>query len=258
MKTKLLTLLLLCASTSIFAQYSYYAERQYKPYDKYWQVDFAFGSDFDLTYTGSRENASVLSTRPTAAPFLNFRSTHLFSKKVGWYANVQLSLYYQESAELFEIPTSIIDDFFIGLGEGLSEAFSLPHPALDAGFVYRIETGRFRIHPSIGLGVNGHMYNSTKERSATKNNVTYTVKYKQDASYLFAGLGVTASYDISNKSYLLFRANYRQPLQKTKARMIYLQDDVEKENIYYESWTPGRNLNLSLGYGFRFGKRVSR
>lgn len=256
MKTKLLTLLLLCASTAIHAQYSYYAQRQYKPYDRYWQVDFAFGSDFDLTYTGSRENASVLSTRTVAAPFFNFRATHLFSKKVGWYVNAQLSLYYQQKAELFELPTNIIDDFFIGLADGLSEAFSLPHPALDAGFVYRIETGRFRIHPSIGLGVNAHMFDSTKDRSVESKNVTYTVKYNQDASYLFAGLGVTAGYDISNKSYLLFRASYRQPLHKTKARMIYLVDDVEKENIYYESWTPGRNLNLSLGYGFRFGKKV--
>ena len=94
MKTKLLLVFLLLTSALSYSQNKFISiNNELKPYSKYALIDLYTGANFDLSHSGSSANAGLLGTRPDVAPLLGIKFTHLFSKRVGWYANIQMNFY---------------------------------------------------------------------------------------------------------------------------------------------------------------------
>lgn len=206
-----------------------------------------------MVHSSSNPNSILLSTRPDVVPMFNFRVTHLFSKKIGWYANVQMLFYKEKKSAFFDSNklSEAIDDFF----DALFRPVARLHPSFEAGLVYRIEKNRWKVHPSIGLAYGAYLSEHTSSSSTTSGGqVKEGFSYKQPISPFYLGLGVSTNYFVSKRSYLSLKVNFQQPLGKTSAEFIQIEDGVETKNMSYKTSTAGRNLNLSLGYGFTFGK----
>ena len=92
MKTKLLLVFSVANfSIELFTNKFISINNELKPYSKYALIDLYTGANFDLSHSGFSPNAGLLGTRPDVAPLLGIKFTHLFSKRVGWYANIQMN-----------------------------------------------------------------------------------------------------------------------------------------------------------------------
>ncbi len=245
MKTRILLLLSFCIGMGAYAQNSTKPDKTIKPYDRCWQLDITTGANFDLIRSSDDPTAELLNTRPSVAPSLGVHVNHLFSRKVGWYANAQINFYKEQDprqTSIGKIAEKLMDRIFPGT--------LLIHPSIDVGLLYRIETNRFRLYPSAGIGYNGHL---SESHSYTAND-DQQISYKQDPGYLMLNLGLTSNYYVTKRGFLVFRAGFQQPLQSTSVRMDFRGGDEAILN-FYETSTAGRALNLSIGYGFAFGKR---
>ncbi len=260
MKTKLsLLLLAFCFYPFIsFAQNETLSTtKSLYPEDRRWLLNMASGTSFDLSGSSSNPYADLLGSRQKVAFMHKFRLTHLFSKKVGWYADVQFDFYRDRRSGYLD--DFDYDDPFIGLflsiGEGLGEAFRAIHPSAGAGLMYRIEYGRWKIHPELGVGYGVHLSGRNKSKTSTdRDGIEYSATYRQQGHSLYMNAGVSANYFISRRCFFVFNAGFRQPLQKSHAELTTFTDGIEVEKRYYETSRIGRTLNLSLGFGFTVGR----
>lgn len=251
MKAKTLFIFFLFTSSLLYAQVSFKPYDRFSAYNKYWQLDFTLGANFDMTRSSSNPDAILMSTRRDVAPMLNVRLNHFFSKQLGWYSNFQLNFYKEKDPQ-----DGFVDEVLEGMMDKLLPGLTSFHPAVDVGLVYRIEKKRFRLHPSVGLGVNFHMSDEASSMEVdSSDSEKYAIRFERNGSKLFVNLGLAASYSVSDRSFLILRTGFHQPLQKSDIKMDIIKNGVETENRYYGTRTAGRSFSLSLGYGFVFGKR---
>ena len=254
MKTKLLLVSLLLTSALSYSQNKFISiNNELKPYSKYALIDLYAGANFDLSHSGSSPNAGLLGTRPDVAPLLGIKFTHLFSKRVGWYANIQMNFYKDKQAEA--VDQGFLGSFTENLADVLFWPVSIMRPSVDAGLVYRFEQQKWRIYPSFGVGYVYHLRDRGFIKSSTgSDEVLHTVEYKQRASSLTLNMGVSANYYFSSRKYLFLSTNFVQPLQKSSGELVRMDNDVETERISYKTITGGRALNVSVGLGFAIGR----
>ncbi len=250
MRTRILLLLSFCICAGLHAQENTPVDNTLRPYDKYWQMETSVGANLDLSYTGSNPSAYLLSSRKEAALMWNLRFNDFFAKKWGWYANAQLNFYTEQKFQDIQGFGEFAEAFAKALAEAIFPGVSTMHPSIDAGVMYRIESKRFKLYPSVGIGLSTHI--SSRESTKERNGVT--TKFEQSPGTLFAGIGLTGNYYFANKHALVLKATFQQPLQKSSARLIIKGGD-EIASDYYESSTAGRTLTLSVGYAFAMKKK---
>jgi hypothetical protein len=249
MKSKLL-FLILC-----FYPFLSYAQSLY-PEDRRWLLNVAEGANFDLSGSSSNPNSELLGSRPSAVMMAKYRLTYLFSKKVGWYADTQFNVYSDRQSSYHNnlMPDNIIMVLLESITEVFPEVFLSFHPSLGTGLVYRIEHGRWKIHPEVGVGYGIYLHSREKSKTTMYDNVEHGLTYKQEASSWYMDVGVSANYFITRRCFFVLNAGFKQPLQKSHAELIHTEDGVEVDRLYYETSRVGRSLNVGLGFGFTLGK----
>lgn len=246
MKTNLFLLFFICFCSSSYAQ----SGKSVYPEDRRWMLSVNSGVNVNLLYTSSNPYSELFSSRKDAGFSQGYRLTHLFTKKFGWYANLQLNVYREDQSEYYDSH----------IGEDIARVFALPfialHPSFDMGMVYRLEHGRWKIHPELGVGYSYYLETGDRDRDfSRKNGVRKSIHYKQHAAPLFMNAGFSANYFVSRRCFFSLHASYWQPLQKSYARLITYENDVEVDRISYKTSKVGRSINASLGFGFTVGKR---
>lgn len=225
------------------------------PEDRRWMLSVGIGTNVDLSGSSSNPYSGLLESRTEVAYMQNFRLTHLFSEKVGWYVDMQYNIYWNRRSEYLNNMTSvtdIIETFF----EAFANVFHFIYPSADAGLVYRIEHGRWKIHPEAGIGYGIYLMSKNNSKDKTdKDGAEYRITYKQRAESLYMNVGVSANYFVSDWCYFVLKAGFSQPLQKSYAELIQTKNDVQEDRVYYETSRIGRNLKASLGFGFLIGKK---
>jgi|GEM_PF-795237 hypothetical protein len=241
-----------------FAQEERISSKQFYPEDRRWMLSLSYGANFDLYKPNSSPYSGLSDTRKNdACLFAKYKIVHLFSDKFGWFADLQINCFWEKRSEyLEELQSEGLPGLIEGVFEGFGKVFSFPHPSVSAGMLYRIEHGRWKIHPEIGIGYGTHLWGREKERSKTDDNgVVNSVFYKQDGSSLFMTFGISASFFVSRRCFFTLHTNFQQPLQKSGAKLIRSKDEVEVENISYRSANIGKSINVDLGFGFTIGKK---
>ena len=244
----LLTLILATVPLENFAQ-SGNKENQLNNYVKF---DFAVGSNIDIPPPSDHKDAGLLGSRPAVAPFLAYKATHLFSKRFGWYAGLRIDIYKEKRAEISG-QSHLEKAFDETFGEMLG-LISKIKPAFDAGVVYRIERGRWSLLPSVGLGFAGYVTNRNASRTRTDDKgESVKLTYRQDASFLTGNIGLSGNYFLGRKSFIALNAGYQHPLQASTALLVQEINGVETERTAYRTSSAGRNVCVSIGYGFILG-----
>lgn len=213
------------------------------PYQKGMKLDIGVGANLDLSQSSANPAAAALGIRNTAATSLDLRFTHLFSRRIGWYAETRF--------KFFKLRNEY-DSFSNKIGMALFEMFFGPlsklHLAYDAGFVYRLESARWKCYPRIGVGASYYGTNTSKEKE--KGNEVWKVKSNGDTFCL--DLGVSTHYMIRYNTSLLLDISYQQPLNKATASLLHTKDGEVKEDYRFKSSTYGRELNISAGISVMF------
>lgn len=222
------------------------------PENRRWIINFSPGVNFDLFSPGSNPYSTLPGTRRNSVFSFKYKITHLFSDKLGWFADIQMNFYHERPSEYLN---EVQSDLITSLIQAFGELFAFGHPSFSAGMLYRIDHGRWRINPEVGLGYGYYLLNRDREKTKTDNGVENSAYYKQRGHSLFMSFGVSANYFISKRCFFVLHANFQQPLQKSGADFIRLKDKVEVENISYKTTNIGKSINLSLGFGFTFGKK---
>lgn len=213
-------------------------------YQKHVKLDITSGANFDLARSSNNPAAALLGTRNTVAPLLDFRITHLFSRRIGWYAATRFKFFKSKneySSTLDEIIDYMTELFFTPLSTSL-------HIAYNAGMVYRLESPRWRCYPRIGLGAS--YYGSNKDRYKKKGNEIWMLN--SNGNTFCMELGLSAHYMFNPKISLLLDISYQQPFNKAKADLVYSKNGETKTDAHFKSSTYGRELNVSTGIGFTF------
>ncbi len=214
-----------------------------------WLLDVKVGANIDLISSSSLSEPELFDLKPKVVPVTGLRLTYLFSKKVGVYARFQVNIYKCNKSEYY--PSGFVDDMMEGLVDAFFPLPSLIHPALDIGVIYRFEQNRWKVHPGVGIGYMTYLPNRDLSKSVEKDGIRCNLSYKQQASSLLVNFGLSTRYLISNNGSLLLDINFQQPLQKSSAELIVSTDQVYNK-MFYETSTAGRNINISIGYGFVF------
>ncbi|MCC8187440.1 MAG: hypothetical protein LIP08_08005 [Bacteroides sp.] len=224
------------------------------PARKQLQLEFTTGATFDLIHRGSDPNAAYFGSKKPNTPQVGFKITHLFSDKIGWYIHTQFNFYKQKDPENYQ--PGIVDEFW---KEFMKWAFGpihyYTHPSFKAGFLYRIEKQRWRLHPHIGFGYAAYLPNVDRKKTTTSQGHSKTSHYKQRVNTMIMDLGLSVNYYLTGNTYLLVNASYQQPLQKSYARLTTTVNEAETENIYYTVSTAGRNINTQVGIGFSLWRK---
>jgi hypothetical protein len=224
-------------------------EGKSKLYDTCWLLDFSVGTNIDMINSSSNPYSKLLGSRSKVASTIGFKLTHLFSKRIGWYANLQMNFYEEKKSQYLE--SNDFGDFTEALYDKLFWPISILRPSVDAGFVYRIEQDKLKAYPSIGIGYVSYLpYRNSSESETNEDGVQSNITYKQRASSLSLNLGLSVNYYFSEKSFFVLNTSFLQPLQKSYARLTHTVNDIETENISYKTITAGRSLNISAGIGF--------
>lgn len=254
---KTTVLLLFCLICSCLSAYAQDAKRAVLPDDRRWLLTIAAGTNIDLSGSSANPYSELLGSRPEAVAMVKYRLTHLASRKIGWYADIQFNLHYDRRSEYLQ--SLAAEGIFAGLieafVEGFGEMFAFMHPSLGGGLVYRIEHGRWKIHPEAGLGYGVYLFNREKSKTIEKYDIEHHATYKQRASSWYMDVGLSANYFVTRRCFFALNAGFRQPLQRSYAEFVRTENNVEVERLRYETSRIGRSLNLSLGFGFTVGKK---
>jgi len=211
---------------------------------------FSIGASVDLASSGGKANAELVGSRQNVAFSSNFRLTHLFSSKLGWYAALKLDLLKEKKSPYYD---------GIPVGEMLMQLFYggyTPAVAAEGGLVYRIEKGRWDIHPRMGFGYGIFLLDRDSDKSKPLENGTVQRNvYTQRASGALLSLGLSSHYFINKRSFLSFNIGFQQPLKSSYGQLDTFLNDVPAESKRYSSAGIGRDLNFGVGYGFTIGKR---
>lgn len=245
-RTCLLIILLSVICGSIPAQEPIKKHRDFgELYQKQVKLDITTGVNFDLAKTSGNPAAAVLGTRNTAAPLLDIRFTHLFSRRIGWYAATRFKFFKSQNPYDSSID-KVIEAFFKTVFFPLSTT-SL-HIAYNAGIVYRMESSRWRCYPRIGLGAsyygsNRSQYNETNDEIWKRNG---------NGNTFCLELGASGHFMFTKKLSLLLDISYQQPLNKAKATLLHSKNGKIENDYCFRSSTYGRELNVSTGLGITF------
>lgn len=242
-RTCLLIILLSVICGSILAQEPIKKHRDFgKLYQKHVKLDITTGVNFDLAKTSGNPAAAVLGTRNTAAPLLDIRFTHLFSRRIGWYAATRFKFFKSQNPYDSSID-KVIEAFFktVFFPLGL-------HIAYNAGIVYRLESARWRCYPRIGLGAN--YYGSNRSQYKETNDEIW--KRNGNGNTFCLELGASGHFMFTKKLSLLLDISYQQPLNKAKATLLHSKNGKIENDYCFRSSTYGRELNVSTGLGITF------
>lgn len=235
---------------TIFAQ----NEKNGSAPNSYFKLDFLIGPNFDFSPSSHQENAGLLSSRPRSVPFGSFRATHLFSKKYGWYAGMRID-YYEERKPTAYIQSGIEKVLDAFLNELLGPLAKI-NPAVDLGMVYRIERGRWSLHPSVGLGYSSYAPDRSASRTRTNDDgEDISLSFRETASFVTANVGLSANYFLTPRSFLVINAGYQHPLQSSSALLTEQVNGVETVRQSYRTTSAGRNLFFGIGYGLVLGNK---
>lgn len=217
------------------------------------KLDFAVGPNFDISPGSGLQNQDLFGSRPAVSPFLGIRATHLFSNKVGWYAGINLN-YYKEIKPTGYKPTGL-ETFFDDFGNALFGPISYVKPSVNLGVLYRIESGNWSIHPSLGIGHDTYLGDKSTSRSkTTQEGQKYELTYDRRSSLFTAHVGLSTNYYVSRKSYFAVNASLHQPLQAATVQLVETIDDTEVSRTDFRSSKVGRSIFLGVGFGFVLGK----
>lgn len=235
-----------------FAQ-NEFSLRSFSAYNKYWKLDCSIGSNFNIPNSSSNPDSKLFYSRPESAPMVSFKITHLFSEKWGWNASVQINHFDEKKSEYSA--QSPLGDFIEELFfDKLFWPVSVMHPAIEACLVYRIENQKWNIHPAIGIGYMCHLFDREATTTSINNDIKTVTIYKQNASIPYISLGISADYFVTKRCFLTLNTNYKQPVTKSSAELYQTIDGIESSRISYKTSSEGRNINVSLGFGFTFGR----
>lgn len=244
-RTCLLIILLSVICGNIRAQESAKTHRDFgKLYQKHVKLDITTGVNFDLAKTSGNPAAAVLGIRNTAAPLLDIRFTHLFSRRIGWYAATRFKFFKSQNpydSSIDKVAEAFFKTVFFPLSTGL-------HIAYNAGIVYRLESSRWRCYPRIGLGAS--YYSLNKSQYKEKNDEIW--KRDGNGNTFCLELGASTHFMFSKKASLLLDVSYQQPLNKAKATLLHSKNGEIDSDYCFKSSTYGRELNVSTGIGITF------
>lgn len=216
-------------------------------------LNLIVGANIDLISPGSSPGSKLFEYKPRIVPLAGFRFTYLFAENFGGYARFHANLYATQKSEYAPYGiTDIITDIIKKIVDVHLPIVTKIHPALDVGIIYRFEQNRWSIHPGIGIGYMTYLPYKESSKSFKEDGFRYDVSYKQHASSIFFNFGLSTRYLISSSGALFLDINFQQPIQKSFAELVVHRDQKEHERKLYETSTAGRNLNISLGYGFLF------
>jgi len=207
-------------------------------------LDLMAGANFDLISSGSPPGSKLFESKPMIVPLAGFRFTYLFAEKFGGYARFHANFYTTTKSEY---NPSGIADIVMDIIKKLVDI-----NVLDIGIIYRFELNKWSIHPGMGIGYMTYLPDKESSKSLKEDGVRYNVSYRQHASSIFLNFGLSTRYLISSSGALFLDINFQQPIQKSFAELVVHRDQKEHERKLYETSTAGRNLNISLGYGFLF------
>lgn len=225
---------------------------QHKNYVK---VEFIpIGISADLSNKGSGTDRYLLGGRQDLAYSGVLRITHLFSKKIGWYAGLKMDFIKEEKSPYYNA------SFENEVGEFISKLFFggyLPATIIDLGAVYRIEKNKWDIHPRIGFGYGFFIQDlESDKQNKLEDGSTIRNVYEQKSGSAVVNVGLTANYFFTKKSFVSLNTGFRQPLNKSYGQYSTFVDDVLIDDRMYKSSSLGRDFSLSVGYGFIIGKRI--
>lgn len=221
----------------------------------YFKVEFAaVGASVNLAANKTGANANLLSSQSDVGIATTlFRVTHLFSPKLGWYAGVNMNLFKENKSPYYNASFSDIMGEF---GMSLFYGGYVPSPLVDVGLVYRIEKNKWDINPRLGFGYGSVLLDrDSDKRQKLVDGSSERSLYKQRAAAAMLNLGIGANYFFGKRSFIAFNATIQQPLEKSYAELTLFTNDVKTDYKKYSSSSIGRDLNLTVGYGFIFGKR---
>lgn len=244
-----LTLIFLFFSLFSYGQQAKMGNNHLKRYSPKFLLDVTAGANIDLISTGSVPESKLFDSKPKVVPMTVLRFTYLFSERIGGYARFQANLYKTKKSEYY--PSNFIEDIFQMIYDELYSIITKVRPALDVGIIYRFEQNKWSIHPAVGLGYMMYLSNKESFRSSEKDGIQYNLSYTQRASSIFLNFGLSTRYLISDNGALILDINFQQPLQKSFAELVVTTESV-RESKFYQTSTAGRNLNISIGYGFSF------
>lgn len=219
------------------------------PYGKQVLIKFMGGTDFDVTPTSSDPLSGLMGTRPSTVPMIGMKVTHLFSGRIGWYANIHFNFYKEKDSELDV--SGVVDDIFKGLYYGLFGPVARIRPSMDIGLTYRFEKDRWALYPRLGAGYMVYLANTENSKTKTKDGDERTISYRQKAHPAFLNAGFSVNYLFSERAYLVFNADFRQPLQKSYAELTQTTNGIETDRLYFQTKAAGRGLTCGLGIGLR-------
>jgi hypothetical protein len=244
-----LILIFLFFGLSAYGQQAKMENNHLKRYSPKFLLDVTAGANIDLISTGSVPESKLFDSKPKVVPMTGLRFTYLFSERIGGYASFQVNLYKTKKSEYY--PSSCIEDIFQMIYDELYSIMTKVHPALNVGIIYRFEQNKWSIHPAVGLGYMTYLPNKESSRSFEKDGIQYNLSYTQRASSIFLNFGLSTRYLLFDNGALILDVNFQQPLQKSFAELVVTTESV-CESEFYKTSTVGRNLNISIGYGFSF------
>lgn len=222
--------------------------------NRYWSIQVYPGVNIDLS-GGKKSNNGLFPGRADLTIAGGFKFQHLFSQQHGWYAAMDMTMFREQTPDYFNredvfIPAKqILKDFAKGLVSSIA-----PRPGIQVGWMYRFRGERWELLPSVGLGANVHFWDDEGNYDMNEDNTYYQLKYKLRSGGPAMHLSFSANYFLWKKGYLVLNADFGQPLRASTAEVAFSQNGVEVKRFQERSFAVGRRLNLSVGYGFVFGR----
>lgn len=78
------------------------------------------------------------------------KATHLFSKRIGGYANIHFNFYREKESD--QLKQSFTEEFVQEFFYHIFGPIARIRPSLDAGFTYRFEKNKWGLYPRLGIG----------------------------------------------------------------------------------------------------------
>lgn len=250
MKCKLMLIMLLGLSSLTYAQKKDpNVKNFFTPGKRHFLMEVRGGASFDLFDRNDHADAWLIHDKKKTTFTTDLRFTYLFSRKWGWYGDLNFNHYSEKRPEGVE---GSLENLFEDLVKFLFFGKGYIHTSLSAGMLYRVEKGKWGLYPQVGIGKMRYLEDRSTEKTRTKNEEKVTVKYRQKAAPLFVEAGFSANYYVARHFYLTLHAAYQQPIQKSYAEISYSRNDVAGEKTRYSSNSIGRNIKLSGGVGMVF------
>lgn len=225
--------------------------------DRYWAIDLKGGLNIDLYSGRSDVNADLMSSRKNSAFVGSWHVRQLFSDRWGWYAGFGAIGFQEEKSDY------ILDNKLYNgsdaLAETIGSVFLYPKYFVDAGMLYRLKRKRWELLPHAGLGAHYYFYQEDREKERDgAAGIVQRYTYHQKSGFVALHLGIGTNYFVTERSYLSFGIDVQQPLNAMNATYTYAENGHEISRVTYKSAGIGCNLNLTVGYGFVFGRKIRR